>query len=285
MDDQRSRADEFRRLHVAGDPLVLFNAWDAGSARAVAAGGARAIATGSWSVAAAHGYPDGESLPLDLAIGNLERIVRAVDLPVTIDLESGYGARPASVSESVTRATRAGAVGCNLEDSVAGGDALLLGEQDQAARIRAARAAADRMSIPVFINARTDVFLHADASRHDAVLVDAALQRAAAYSAAGANGLFVPGLSGCGADRQALHGVAAAGERHGAALAPAARGPGAAGCGTGSATAPVRTARRCDFWRRPRARHSRRPCVRRLCVRGGAALDATPSGTGASKSR
>jgi len=194
MDDQRSRADEFRRLHVAGDPLVLFNAWDAGSARAVAAGGARAIATGSWSVAAAHGYPDGESLPLDLAIGNLERIVRAVGLPVTIDLESGYGARPASVSESITRATRAGAIGCNLEDSVPGGDSLY-SAQDQAARIRAARAAADRMSIPVFINARTDVFLHADATRHDAVLVDAALQRAAAYAAAGASGLFVPGLT------------------------------------------------------------------------------------------
>ena len=194
MKDQRSRADEFRRLHVAGDPLVLFNAWDAGSARAVAAGGARAIATGSWSVAAAHGYPDGESLPLDLAIGNLERIVRAVGLPVTIDLESGYGARPASVSESITRATRAGAIGCNLEDSVPGGDSLY-SAQDQAARIRAARAAADRMSIPVFINARTDVFLHADATRHDAVLVDAALQRAAAYAAAGASGLFVPALT------------------------------------------------------------------------------------------
>ena len=194
MSDQRSRADEFRSLHVAGDPLVLFNAWDAGSARAVAAGGARAIATGSWSVAAAHGYPDGEGLPLDLAISNLERIVRAVDLPVTIDLESGYGTRPASVAESVARAIKAGAVGCNLEDSVIGGSTLY-SEQDQAARIRAARAAADRLSIPAYINARTDVFLNVDASRHDAVLLDMALQRAAAYAAAGASGLFVPGLT------------------------------------------------------------------------------------------
>ena len=113
---------------------------------------------------------------------------------MTIDLESGYGARPAAVAESITRAIKAGAVGCNLEDSVSGGDSLY-STQDQAARIRAARAAADRMSIPFFINARTDVFLHADAARHDAVLVDAALERAAAYAAAGASGLFVPGLT------------------------------------------------------------------------------------------
>ena len=194
MTDQRARADEFRRLHVAGDPLVLFNAWDAGSARAVAAGGARAIATGSWSVAAAHGYPDGEGLPLDLAIANLERIGRSVALPVTIDLESGYGARPASVAETLTRALRAGAVGCNLEDSVIGGDSLY-SPQEQAARIRAARAAADRLSIPAYINARTDVFLKAEPARHDSTLVDIALQRAAAYAAAGASGLFVPGLT------------------------------------------------------------------------------------------
>jgi 2-methylisocitrate lyase-like PEP mutase family enzyme len=194
MADQRSRADEFRLLHVAGDPLVLFNAWDAGSARAVAAGGARAIGTGSWSVAAAHGYPDGESLPLDLAIGNLERIVRAVDLPVTIDLESGYGTQPADVARTLTRAIKAGAIGCNLEDSVIGGNSLY-DPVEQSARIRAARAAAERLSIPAYINARTDVFLLAEANRHDATLVEIALQRAAAYAAAGASGLFVPGLT------------------------------------------------------------------------------------------
>jgi 2-methylisocitrate lyase-like PEP mutase family enzyme len=194
MTDQRTRAEEFRRLHVAGDPLVLFNAWDAGSARAVAAGGARAIATGSWSVAAAHGYPDGEGLPLDLAISNLERIVRSVELPVTIDLESGYGTKAGTVAETLTRALRAGAVGCNIEDSVIGGDGLYE-PQEQAARLRAARAAADRMSIPAFINARTDVFLKAEPARHDATLVDIALQRAATYAAAGASGIFVPGLT------------------------------------------------------------------------------------------
>ena len=222
MDDQRSRAEAFRRLHVAGDPLVLFNAWDAGSARAVEAAGARAIATGSWSVAAANGYEDGEALPLDLAIANLERIVRAVSLPVTIDLESGYGTRPAAVAESVTRALKAGAIGFNLEDGVIGGESLYP-VQDQSARIRAARAAADRMSIPAYINARTDIFLNADAARHDATMLDAALQRAAAYAAAGGTGFFVPGLVDAGPDRQAVHGLAAPGERDDAARAAAAR--------------------------------------------------------------
>jgi 2-methylisocitrate lyase-like PEP mutase family enzyme len=193
MNDQRSRAEAFRRLHVSGEPLVLFNAWDPGSARAIAAAGARAIATGSWSVAAAHGYADGEALPLELAVANLERIVRAVDLPVTIDLESGYGPRPAAVADTLTRALRAGAVGCNLEDGAIGSD-MLYTVDEQSARLRAARAAADRLSVAAFINARTDVFLKVAASRHDGALLDAALERAAAYAAAGASGLFVPGL-------------------------------------------------------------------------------------------
>ena len=102
MTDQTARAEAFLKLHVPGDPVVIFNAWDAGSARAVAAAGARAIGTGSWSVAAAHGYADGEKLPLELAIANLARIVAAVDLPVSIDLEAGYGPAPDDVARSVT---------------------------------------------------------------------------------------------------------------------------------------------------------------------------------------
>jgi 2-methylisocitrate lyase-like PEP mutase family enzyme len=197
MNNQEARAETFKSLHKPGDPLVLFNAWDAGSAKAVAAAGAKAIATGSWSVAAAHGYLDGESLSLDFTIANLARIVAAVDLPVTIDLEAGYGASPDAVGESVTRAIQAGAIGFNLEDQVINGDGLY-SIDDQAARIRAARAAADRLSIPAFINARTDVFLKADAPKHDAVLLDAVLLRAAAYADAGASGLFVPGLVDAG---------------------------------------------------------------------------------------
>jgi 2-methylisocitrate lyase-like PEP mutase family enzyme len=189
--DQAARADDFRRLHVAGDPVVIFNAWDAGSAQAVAKAGARAIGTGSWSVAAAHGYADGEKLPLALAIANLERIVAAVDLPVSIDLEAGYGPGPEDVAHSVTLAIRAGAIGINLEDGLAD-ERGIRGVDDQVARIRAARVAAERLSVPLFINARTDFFLQADPARHDAKLVAAAKDRAAAYAAAGASGLFVP---------------------------------------------------------------------------------------------
>jgi methylisocitrate lyase len=94
---QDSAARLFHALHVRGQPLVLFNAWDAGSARAVADAGAQAIATGSWSVAAAHGFADGENLPREFAMENLRRIIKAVALPVTVDLESGYGQTPDAV--------------------------------------------------------------------------------------------------------------------------------------------------------------------------------------------
>jgi len=191
--DQATRANDFRRLHIPGDPVVIYNAWDAGSARAIAAAGARAIGTGSWSVAAANGYADGEQMPLELAIANLERIVRAVDLPVSIDLEAGYGLRPEDVARSVTLAIRAGAIGINLEDGSAD-DKAIRDTEDQVARIRATRAAADKLSVPLFINARTDFFLQADPAKHDASLVAAARERAAAYEAAGATGLFVPGI-------------------------------------------------------------------------------------------
>jgi 2-methylisocitrate lyase-like PEP mutase family enzyme len=193
MPDQSSRAEAFRQLHVRGNPVVIFNAWDAGSARAIAAAGARAIATGSWSVAAAHGYPDGEKLPLELAIANLERIVAAVDLPVSIDLEAGYGDHPDDVDRSVTLAVRAGAIGINFEDGLRSGQGIY-GIDEQVERIRAARAAADRLSVPLFINARTDFFLQAEPARHDATLVRNVKERAVAYATAGASGLFVPGI-------------------------------------------------------------------------------------------
>lgn len=194
MAAQLERARAFARLHVPGEPLVLFNVWDAGSARAVAGAGARALATGSHPVASAHGYEDGEKIPLDLALANLERIVAAVDRPVSVDLEAGYGASPEAVAETVTRALAAGAVGCNLEDRVIGTPGLFA-VAESAARIGAARAAADRFGVPCFVNARTDLFLVTPAAEQNDVLVDAALERAAAWAAAGADGLFVPGLA------------------------------------------------------------------------------------------
>ncbi len=193
MPTQKSKARSFRSLHVPGSPLVLFNAWDAGSAKAVAAAGAKAIATGSWSVAKANGFDDGEDLPLDLALANLTRIAKATDLPVTIDLEKGYGATPAAVGKTIRRSIVAGAVGCNIEDSHPG-TGKLRAAADQARRIAAARKAADAASIAYFINARTDVFFQKPPEKHDAAMVADALERARAYADAGADGLFVPGL-------------------------------------------------------------------------------------------
>jgi methylisocitrate lyase len=191
---QVDAARRFHGLHIPGDPLVLFNAWDAGSARAVAEGGAKAIATGSWSVAAANGVDDGERLPLAFALANLRRIhAVAGSLPVTIDLESGYGESPAEVAETIVAALDAGAVGCNLEDSFPA-DGSLRHPADQVVRLLAARNAAVSAGIPMYINARTDVFFQKPAVAHDMAMVEAALERARAYAEAGASGLFVPGV-------------------------------------------------------------------------------------------
>jgi len=194
MSNQTTKAQTFRSLHVPGRPIVLFNVWDAGSAKAVAASGAQALATGSWAVAAAQGFTDGERMPFDLSLANLQRIVGATDLPVTIDLESGYGADPAAVGGTVTRALQAGAVGFNIEDSLPGNGSLRE-VADQAARFKAARAAADASGIPAFLNARTDVFFQTGPEHHDEGMVETVLERGRLYAEAGADGLFVPGLA------------------------------------------------------------------------------------------
>lgn len=175
-----------------GDPLILFNVWDPGSAKAVRDAGAAALATGSWSVAAANGYEDGEQIPLELVAGIVERITRSVDLPLSLDFESGYARGGKELEANVERITRAGAVGINFEDQWIGEDVIFCVEE-QAARIETARAGAERAGVPLFINARTDLFLRSEPARH-AAHVDEAIERAAAYAAAGANGLFVPGL-------------------------------------------------------------------------------------------
>lgn len=189
---QRDQARLFASLHRKGKPLILFNAWDAGSAKAIADAGANAIATGSWSVAAAHGVADGEALPLALALDNLRRIVAAVDLPVSIDLEGGYARSPEGVADTAQAAIAAGAIGCNFEDQVVSGDGLH-SIDDQCERIRAMRRAADTADLPFFINARTDLFLKRKPELHGGH-VDEALRRGRAYAEAGASGLFVPGL-------------------------------------------------------------------------------------------
>jgi 2-methylisocitrate lyase-like PEP mutase family enzyme len=186
-----SKFDLFAKLHVAGDPLVLFNVWDAGSAVAVGNSGAKAIATGSASVAAANGFGDGEKAPLEFAIANARRIVGAIELPVTVDFEGGYASDPGTVEHNLSRLKAAGAVGCNFEDQVVGTDRLY-SIADQAARIAAARRGA---GADFFINARTDIFLKAPREAHDEAMIDQALERARAYADAGASGFFVPLLS------------------------------------------------------------------------------------------
>ena len=180
----------FAALHVPGDPLILYNAWDAGSARAVANAGAKAVATGSWSVAAAQAYGDGEGLPLELALAGATRIAGAVDLPVSIDFEGGYAVDAAAVAANAARLAATGAIGCNFEDQIVG-DEGLHPIAFQAARIAAMRRATGS---DFFINARTDIFLKNGPATHDSAMADAAIERGAAYAEAGASGFFVPGL-------------------------------------------------------------------------------------------
>src|SRR6202041_146615 len=194
MKGLKEKVEQFRKLHVPGEPLVLYNIWDPGSAQAVAQAGAKALATSSWAVAEASGYSDGENTPLAFAIDNLRRIVESTELPVTVDLESGYGDRPKKVGETIALAIDAGAVGCNLEDSLPS-NGILRETSDQATRIQSSRHAAEAAGVYFFINASTDIFLHEPPEQHPAAMIAEALERAQAYADAGADGLFVPGLA------------------------------------------------------------------------------------------
>ena len=193
MSTQKQKADTFRDLHVKGSPLILFNIWDPGSAKAVAEAGAKAIATGSWSVAEANGFSDGQDMPFDLAIANLERIVRSVDLPVTIDLEGGYATDKSELKENIKRVIEAGAIGINFEDQIIGGEGLYSIEE-QCSRISAIREASNESGIPLFVNARTDVFLKTYPAEHNDEQLEEAIRRSVAYAESGASGLFAPGL-------------------------------------------------------------------------------------------
>src|SRR5215510_8447224 len=124
MTTQREIANIFNDLHIKGNPLILFNIWDAGSARAIEEAGAKVIATGSWSVAAANGFDDGEKIPLDLVFANLERIAGSVDVPVTLDFEGGYATNIAELKENISNLIAAGGIGINFEDGIVGGDGL-----------------------------------------------------------------------------------------------------------------------------------------------------------------
>jgi 2-methylisocitrate lyase-like PEP mutase family enzyme len=180
----------FAELHTAGNPLILFNIWDVGSAEAVGKSGARALATGSASVAMAHGFGDGQQVPIDFALANARRIVEAVELPVTVDFEGAYADSPAEVSRNLVRLAETGAVGCNFEDQIVGGEGL------HPIPVQAERIAAARQAVgpDFFINCRTDLFLKASQDTHDEAMLDEAIGRVRAYAEAGASGFFVPML-------------------------------------------------------------------------------------------
>jgi 2-methylisocitrate lyase-like PEP mutase family enzyme len=187
---QIRNAEVFAGLHQAGAPLLLANAWDVASAVAIEAAGAKAIATTSAGVAWSLGVPDAAGLGARRAAEVIARITAAVSVPVSADIEAGYGDSPDAVAATVLAAVQAGAVGVNLEDRREG--ALLFETAQQADRLAAARVVAG--DVPVWINARTDVFL-SGAYASTAAAVEAVLERSAAYHAAGANSLFVPGLA------------------------------------------------------------------------------------------
>jgi 2-methylisocitrate lyase-like PEP mutase family enzyme len=184
-----STFETFASLHRPGNPVILYNVWDAGSAQAVARAGAKAIATGSHPVGDASGFGDGQRVPMDFVMDNAKRVAAAVDVPVTVDFEGAYAVEPDEAAANVARLTAAGAVGCNFEDQVIGGEGLHPLDR-QRRRIRAIR---DSVGPEFFINARTDLCLKTQV--YDDALLDEVIERGKAFADSGASGFFVPRLS------------------------------------------------------------------------------------------
>jgi 2-methylisocitrate lyase-like PEP mutase family enzyme len=189
--EQAGKAAAFRALHAGPRALVMANAWDAMTARMFEAEGFPAIATTSGGVAGALGFRDGEGAPWDEVVGQTMRIARAVSVPVTADIEGGFGATPRAVGRSITDILGAGAVGVNLEDSIPGQGAMRTME-DAVARIQAARAAGHVSGVPIVINARVDLFIR-HVGEGEAQLNEA-IERGRAYLAAGADSIYPIGL-------------------------------------------------------------------------------------------
>lgn len=187
MTNLREQALAFRELHIPGRPLVLANAWDTASARIVEAAGAPAVATTSAGLAWDLGAADGDRLDRNRALSAVERIAAAVRVPVSADIETGYAEDAKGVGDTIRAVLAAGAVGVNIEDALYGGGEPLRPVAEQAERIAAAREAADSAGVPLFVNARIDTFLTGAGD------LAATLERAAAFLAAGADGVFVPG--------------------------------------------------------------------------------------------
>lgn len=190
---QKHKAEQFRELHHAEAPLVLYNVWDAMGAGSLAEAGAPAVGTSSWAIAKAHGFGDGEEMPLAFAAQIVHFIAAHVDMPVTADFEAGYASDLRQLRANTEQFLRTGIVGVNFEDQIVGGDGLY-GLEDQASRIQTVRHVADDLGIPLFINARTDVFMQAKPTDDLEQLAEQAVARAKIYQRAGADGFFVPNL-------------------------------------------------------------------------------------------
>lgn len=192
IQDQRAKAEGFRQMHDRSRILVLPNAWDAASARIFEGAGFSAVATTSAGVSYTAGYPDGEAIPREDMVTIVRWIARSVSVPVTADIESGFGSSPREVSETVRMVIDAGAVGVNLEDTVHGGALsaghLLYDLPLAVERIRAARAAAEAAGVPIVINGRTDVYLLGIGEK--ASRFEHAVRRLNAYREAGADCLY-----------------------------------------------------------------------------------------------
>jgi 2-methylisocitrate lyase-like PEP mutase family enzyme len=184
-----SKFETFASLHVPGNPVVLYNIWDPGSAQAVARAGAKALATGSHPVGDASGFGDGQRVPLDYVFDNARRIMAAVDLPLTVDFEGAYSTDPEEAGANVAKLAATGAVGCNFEDQVVGGEGL----HPLDLQVRRIRAIRDAVGDQFYINARTDLFLKTQT--YDDALIDRVIERGKAFADAGASGFFVPRLS------------------------------------------------------------------------------------------
>jgi 2-methylisocitrate lyase-like PEP mutase family enzyme len=186
MPARPDQATAFNDLHRGPDILLLPNAWDAGSARLIESLGAKAIATTSAGVAWAHGWPDGDVLSRETLLASLAEITRAVSAPISADIEGGFSDDPAAVGDLVAAVIDTGVAGVNLEDGGGTPEALC-------AKISAARAAAGRAGVDLYINARTDVYLRGLA-KGEAALAET-VRRGALYAEAGASGLFAPGAA------------------------------------------------------------------------------------------
>ncbi|MEK4035442.1 isocitrate lyase/phosphoenolpyruvate mutase family protein [Methylocystis sp. IM3] len=189
--NQTKKAKYFASLHKKGAPILLYNAWDSGSAVTIQGAGAKAIATSSWSVADAQGYEDGEQIPREFVEQIVARIAATVDVPVTVDFEGGYSSDNKKLASNVARLMDLGVIGINFEDQVIGRGGLYSARR-QAGRIAVIRRIADQKGLPFFINARTDVFLQGRVSHRS---IREAIERSVVYGAAGASGFFIPGLT------------------------------------------------------------------------------------------